>query len=318
MFRGAILPAEGDRVGALLQVVEGAIVAQSDDGRVRLIRFSECTLEHGGHDGRLLFCRSRSAGLVFICCAQRFLAALGEAAGPWFGDQVEQCLMGRARRCRLGLVTAAGTILTVALVVIAASIGLRTAVDAGINALPISVDQVLGDAAWAVLASDLGVPVEVPAVIAPLQSLVDRLSHEHAGTGFTFRRHVVANEDVNEFTAGASGGEVVFSQPFPGDIECLTLAGETLYLHPGAYIASEPGVLLGVGWAGVASFAGGEGLMRLKVTGRGRVWFGAYGAILSRTVAGEYVVDTVHLVAYEPGLRLSAGVARRLFDVLLG
>lgn len=114
---------------------------------------------------------------------------------------------------------------------------------------------------------------------------------------------------VNEFSSVGGSGELVLGQPFPGDIECLTLAGQTLYLQPGAYIASEPGVQLGTGWAGLASFIGGEGLTRLKVSGHGRLWFGAYGAIFTRSVAGEYVVDTGHLVAYEPGLSLSVGMA---------
>lgn len=146
--------------------------------------------------------------------------------------------------------------------------------------------------------------------MSPSVALTTRLN---GGPGGAVVKRLFGNESmfVNEFTAGVGGGEVIFSQPFPGDIECLTLAGETLYLQPGAYIASEPGVQLGVGWAGFASFVGGEGLTRLKVAGHGRVWFGAYGAIFARAVAGEYVVDTGHLVAYEPGLRLSVGMASR-------
>jgi len=64
-----------------------------------------------------------------------------------------------------------------------------------------------------------------------------------------------------------------------------------------------------VGWAGLASFVGREGLFRLRVHGTGRVWFGAYGGIFAREVDEELVVDTGHLVAYEPSVSLSMGLA---------
>ena len=47
-----------------------------------------------------------------------------------------------------------------------------------------------------------------------------------------------------------------------------------------------------VGWAGFASWIGGEGLFRLKVSGTGTVWIGAYGSIFEKQVQDEYVVDT--------------------------
>ncbi|MBX3426422.1 MAG: TIGR00266 family protein [Pirellulales bacterium] len=113
---------------------------------------------------------------------------------------------------------------------------------------------------------------------------------------------------VNEFTANGPG-ELVLTQAVPGDIECLALAGTTLYLQPGAYLASDPDVKLELGWAGWRSFIVGEGLFRLKVSGQGRVWFGAYGGIFSREVDEEYIVDSGHLVAYEPTIQIRVGMA---------
>ncbi len=122
---------------------------------------------------------------------------------------------------------------------------------------------------------------------------------------------------VNEFTTHSSG-ELVLTQPFPGDIECIELKGNTLYLQPGAYIASEPGVTLGLGWAGISSFVGREGLFRLKVSGHGRIWFGAYGGIFVREIENEYVVDTGHLVAYEPTVGIRMGMAGGIFSSFFG
>jgi uncharacterized protein (TIGR00266 family) len=123
---------------------------------------------------------------------------------------------------------------------------------------------------------------------------------------------------VNEFTA-QSAGDVVFTQALPGDMACLELkAGEVMYLQPGAFIACEPTVSLGLGWAGFASWFGGEGLVRLKLTGPGKAWYGAYGGIFEREVSGEYVVDTGHLVGYAPGITIKVGMAGGLFSSLFG
>ena len=117
---------------------------------------------------------------------------------------------------------------------------------------------------------------------------------------------------MNEFST-ETGGELVLTQAFPGDMECIDLKDTTLFLQPGAFIACEPTVSLGLGWAGFASFIGREGLFRLKVSGRGRVWFGAYGGIFSRDILTELIVDTGHLVGYEPTVSLRVGMAGGIF-----
>jgi uncharacterized protein (TIGR00266 family) len=118
---------------------------------------------------------------------------------------------------------------------------------------------------------------------------------------------------INEYTARAPG-EVVLTQPFPGDLVRIDLQGETLYLQPGAFLACQPSVRLGLGWAGLRTYLAGEGLFRLKVSGHGAVWFGAYGAIFSREIDGEFIVDSGHLVAYEPTVTLRLGLAGGLFS----
>ena len=118
---------------------------------------------------------------------------------------------------------------------------------------------------------------------------------------------------VNTFTARAPG-ELVLTQPSPGDIECIELNGTSLFLQPGAYLASEPTVKMGVAWAGFTSWIGGEGLFRLKVSGTGKIWFGAYGGIFVKEITGPFVVDTGHLVAYEPTIQMKVGLAGGLFS----
>ncbi len=118
---------------------------------------------------------------------------------------------------------------------------------------------------------------------------------------------------INEFHS-PQGCELILTQSVPGDMERIDLDGSSLFLQPGAFIACDPGVELGVGWAGLASFVGREGLFRLRVSGTGPVWFGAYGGMFTRDIDEEWIVDTGHLVAYEPTVSLRMGLPGGFFS----
>ena len=111
---------------------------------------------------------------------------------------------------------------------------------------------------------------------------------------------------------------VTLAQATPGEIRELSLMGNRFCFQPGAYLASTPGVRLGLKWAGPASWIGGEGLFKLEVSGRGSVWYGAYGGLVEKDIDGEYIVDTSHLVGYEPQMklhvRLSGGIFSSMFS----
>ncbi len=107
-------------------------------------------------------------------------------------------------------------------------------------------------------------------------------------------------------------------QPVPGELRCHELNGDEFNLQPGAYLASTEGVKLGLRWAGFVSFIAREGLFKLTVTGEGKVWYGAYGALLEKEIDGEYIVDTSHLVAYEPGIKLKLQLAGGIFSSFFG
>ncbi|MDJ1184058.1 TIGR00266 family protein [Roseofilum casamattae] len=102
---------------------------------------------------------------------------------------------------------------------------------------------------------------------------------------------------------------VVLTQSLIGDIEGVDLQGRSLCLQPGAYIACDPQVKLGVRWAGFSSWFAGEGLFKLKVSGNGKVFFGAYGGLTKHTVSGEFIVDNSHLVAYSPNLKMGVSLS---------
>ncbi len=119
---------------------------------------------------------------------------------------------------------------------------------------------------------------------------------------------------VNRFSNATNQPlEVILTQSVIGDIECVELKGNALCLQPGAYIASDPQVQLGVRWAGFASWFAGEGLFKLKVSGTGKVFFGAYGGLSQHHVSGEFIVDNSHLVAYSPNLQMTISLSGGLF-----
>ncbi len=111
---------------------------------------------------------------------------------------------------------------------------------------------------------------------------------------------------------------VTLVQGTPGQICEVELEGGAICLQPGAYICSTPGLKLGVRYAGLASLIGREGLFKLMVSGSGKLWFGAYGGIFWKEVKGEYIVDTSHLVAYEPHMKLNVQLAGGLLPSLFG
>ncbi|MCB9740671.1 MAG: TIGR00266 family protein [Deltaproteobacteria bacterium] len=122
---------------------------------------------------------------------------------------------------------------------------------------------------------------------------------------------------VNWFTAEAPG-ELVLTQPAPGDVLELDLDGNELCLTEGALIAATEGVDIGVAWAGFASWIGGEGLFRLTVAGRGKVWLGGFGALVAVDVHSPLTIDTGHLVAYEPTISLRTRMSGSIFTSLAG
>lgn len=124
---------------------------------------------------------------------------------------------------------------------------------------------------------------------------------------------------INQFTNNTSTPlNLTITQPMPGDVFGIELKGDSFYLQPGVYIASTPDIKLSVAWAGLASFIAKEGLFRLKVSGTGQVWFGAFGGLIEKHIEGEYIVDTSHLVGYEPGFQLNIQMAGGFFSSIFG
>lgn len=107
---------------------------------------------------------------------------------------------------------------------------------------------------------------------------------------------------INTFTAQNGDAEVTFAPGTPGDVVHYHLDSSTLYLQRGAFMCYSEGVELTGKWQGAKGFFSGEGLVLLKASGSGDIFFNSYGAILEIDVTDEYIVDTSYIVGFEETL----------------
>jgi uncharacterized protein (TIGR00266 family) len=121
---------------------------------------------------------------------------------------------------------------------------------------------------------------------------------------------------INTYTNNTQGTlRLTLTQTFPGDVKLLEIkAGEKMYLQSGAFICSEPGVKMGLEWAGFNSWIGGEGLFRLSMSGEGKFMIGAYGGLVEKEINGELIVDTDHLVAYPKGFKIKTQLSGNIIS----
>jgi uncharacterized protein (TIGR00266 family) len=140
--------------------------------------------------------------------------------------------------------------------------------------------------------------------MAAMDTCIQMKSKVQGGLGKSIGR-MLGGESlfVSEFTAVGQPGELVLSPGVPGDIQYYRLDGsKSLMVQSSGFVAASPTVAIDTKFQGFKGFFSGESLFLLKATGTGDLWFSSYGAILEIPVAGEYVVDTGYIVAFEDTL----------------
>ena len=108
---------------------------------------------------------------------------------------------------------------------------------------------------------------------------------------------------INTLEAATGPGEASFAPGIQGDVAHYSLDNNTIYLQRGAFLLHSEGVELTGKWQGAKGFFSGEGLVLLKASGTGDLFFNSYGAILSVDVTDQYYVDTGYVVAFEDTLQ---------------
>ncbi len=109
---------------------------------------------------------------------------------------------------------------------------------------------------------------------------------------------------VNTYTPGRSGsGKILVAPALSGDIIHYKLDGaRTLMVQGSSFLASSGNIKVKTVFGGLKSLFSGEGAFWLKCSGNGDLWINCYGAIEEVDVAGTYVVDTGHVVAFDDSI----------------
>ena len=111
---------------------------------------------------------------------------------------------------------------------------------------------------------------------------------------------------LNTYTAEGGSGNIGIAPGYSGDIVVRELNDETLYMERGAYLCHVGNIETSATWEGFAgTFA--EGMLGLRVSGTGLLFFGSYGDIQEVEVNGSYTVDNGYAVAWEQNLDYSIG-----------
>jgi uncharacterized protein (TIGR00266 family) len=105
----------------------------------------------------------------------------------------------------------------------------------------------------------------------------------------------------------ATGGSVTVSPATPGGVLHQRLEGGELILTRGSFLGCTPGVQLGVRFGGLKSLFSGEGAFFIHCSGTGDLFFNSFGAVIEKEVQGSLVVDTSHVVGWEPTLDYTVG-----------
>ncbi|HUO84112.1 MAG TPA: TIGR00266 family protein [Thermoanaerobaculia bacterium] len=184
--------------------------------------------------------------------------------------------------------------------------------------------QIHGSPSFAYIEMDLGPGESVIAESDAMSTMDTDVSIEAKFNGGFFpalAKRFLGGESlfVNHFTNPSQAAKkLTLVQQTPGDIREVVLNGNELCLQPGAWIASTPGIKLGLRYSGIGSLIAREGLFKLTVSGQGKVWYGAFGGLVEKQIQGEYIVDTSHLVAWEPHMKLKVQLAGGIFSSLFG
>lgn len=117
-------------------------------------------------------------------------------------------------------------------------------------------------------------------------------------------RKALAGESllVGQYSSNSPNQRLSVSPAIPGQVLHKKLQGETYLMQSGSFMACTEGVTLGTTFGGLRAIFSGEGLFFLKISGHGDLWYNAYGSIVEKEIDGEFIVDTGHVVAWEPSL----------------
>lgn len=121
----------------------------------------------------------------------------------------------------------------------------------------------------------------------------------------------------NTFTAETAPGEVAFAPALPGEIMIRQVEGRELIVRQSAYLCSASSVEIEAWWGGFEAYFGGDRLFWLRASGHGPLALNAFGAVKEIDVDGSFIVDTGHVVAFDPTLTFAVRRAGSWYSTIL-
>lgn len=213
-FSGGVFSDElaSGRSGAAIAFMPDRLVATTapsdtvPQGHTFSIPLSQCQIEIGGYNGRMVFCRTADRSLTIFSDERGFAGELARAAGGLLDDQFQACAARRRGTAWRGWLGGLALTALVAAVLVACFYGIRLAADLSITAVPLAVDRQIGEQAFRLM--DRGGPeVQDPVVIDAVEQLVNRLAPHAAIEGLDFEVHVIDADLCNAFCL--PGGTIV-------------------------------------------------------------------------------------------------------------
>ncbi|MBX3269902.1 MAG: M48 family metallopeptidase [Sandaracinaceae bacterium] len=195
-----------------LEVHADRVEATSEAGERWSVVLADASIEAGGFDGDHVFLRTPDGRLTVASQDAALVPALAAVADARVTERLAAVGLHRTRHARLRTAGIASVAVTVVLAVVGAAALVLWApamLSASVDALPITIDRQLGDAAEGELAS-AGAPLEDPLVVGFVEQVVARLEPHAATRGHTYRVSVVRSPQANAF-ALPGGRIVVFS-----------------------------------------------------------------------------------------------------------
>ncbi len=197
---------EGGRAGADIDLSIDRVTATTKDGQQFLLRYSDCHVDIGGFNNRMVFCRNADRSLTIFCEDKRFADALIHASGGLLEEALQDKRKQLKSQSRQGSSWMLVGLILVAALIVGVYFGVRAAGVAAVKAVPTSVDKEIGTQGFKSM--DLGgKEIHDDVVVGAIREMVDRLAPHAAIPDMTFEVHVIDSPDVNAFAL--PGGIIV-------------------------------------------------------------------------------------------------------------
>lgn len=142
---------------------------------------------------------------------------------------------------------------------------------------------------------------EPGAMIAMTPNIEVKAQFASARVLSSLKRSLLGGESFFTTTFTAEGdAELLLGRGQPGDILCLDLNDETVFVQSGGFIACTEGIKVDTAWGGARSFFGRMGLFLLKISGTGKLFVGAFGAFHTVDLEADqdFLIDNGHVVCF--------------------